>query len=144
MELRVRVSHKISILSFDAPKIWILFTFKITLCMSRQIIFYGNHFMDFYSRQDKKVQEKIQYVFQMIQSVEKVPEKFLKHLTGTDGLYEIRIEVRSDIFRVFCCFDKGKLVVLFNGFQKKTQKTPSGELDKAVKLMKAYFNTKDI
>ncbi len=109
--------------------------------MSRQIIFYEDHFMEFYRSQDKKVQEKIQYVFQLVQSVEKVPEKFLKHLTGTDGLYEIRVEYRSDIFRVFCCFDKGRLVVLLNGFQKKTQKTPAGELDKAIKLMKAYFDT---
>jgi len=98
--------------------------------------------MDFYTRQDKKVQEKIQYVFQLIQSVEKVPEKFLKHLTGTDGLYEIRIEYRSDIFRIFCCFDKGKIVVLFNGFQKKTQKTPAREIEMAIKLMRAYFDTK--
>ncbi|MGX5687915.1 type II toxin-antitoxin system RelE/ParE family toxin [Arcticibacter tournemirensis] len=98
--------------------------------------------MDFYTRQDKKVQEKIQYVFQLIQSVGKVPEKFLKHLTGTDGLYEIRIEYRSDIFRIFCCFDKGKIVVLFNGFQKKTQKTPAGEIEMAIKLMRAYFDTK--
>ncbi len=110
--------------------------------MGRQIIFYEDHFMDFYTRQDKKVQEKIQYVFQLIQSVEKVPEKFLKHLTGTDGLYEIRIEYRSDIFRIFCCFDKGKIVVLFNGFQKKTQKTPAREIEMAIKLMRAYFDTK--
>lgn len=86
--------------------------------------------------------QKIQYVFQLIQSVEKVPEKFLKHLTGTDGLYEIRIEYRSDIFRIFCCFDKGKIVVLFNGFQKKTQKTPAREIEMAIKLMRAYFDTK--
>ena len=74
--------------------------------------------------------------------VDRVPEKFLKHLTGTDGLYEIRVEYQSTIYRIFCCFDEGKLVVLFNGFQKKTQKTPKGELEKAISLMKEYFELK--
>ena len=75
--------------------------------------------------------------------MDRVPEKFLKHLTGTDGLYEIRIEHKSNIYRLFCCFDEGKLVVLFNGFQKKTQKTPKGELDKALRLMQDYFEQKN-
>ena len=67
---------------------------------------------------------------------------YLKHLTGTNGLYEIRVEYQSNIYRIFCCFDEGKLVVLFNGFQKKTQKTPQNEIDKAVLLMKDYFQNK--
>tara|TARA_R110000868_G_scaffold28686_8_gene107332 strand:- start:12904 stop:13149 length:246 start_codon:yes stop_codon:yes gene_type:complete len=75
--------------------------------------------------------------------VERVPEKILKHLAGTNGLYEIRIEYQSNICRIFCCFDDGKLVVLFNGFQKKTQKTPKKELEKAKNLMKSYFEQKD-
>ena len=61
---------------------------------------------------------------------------------GTDGLYEIRIEHKSNIYRLFCCFDEGKLVVLFNGFQKKTQKTPKNEIEKALSLMEMYFNDK--
>jgi phage-related protein len=67
--------------------------------------------------QDQKVKDKIQYVFELIRQVDQVPEKFLKHLTGTNGLYEIRIDYQSNIFRIFCCFDQGKLIVLFNGFQ---------------------------
>lgn len=63
-------------------------------------------------------------------------------MTGTNGLYEIRIDYQSNIFRIFCCFDQGKLVVLFNGFQKKTQKTLRKEVDKAEKLMQDYFNNK--
>ncbi len=110
--------------------------------MSRTIIFYENHFIEFYQKQDKKVKGKIQYVFELIKQVERVPEKFLKHITGTSGLYEIRIEYQSNIYRIFCCFDDGQLVVLFNGFQKKTQKTPQKEIDKAVLLMKNYFETK--
>lgn len=77
---------------------------------------------------------------ELIKQVEKVPEKFLKQIAATNGLYEIRIEYQSNIYRIFCCFDKGKLVVLFNGFQKKTQKTPSKEIIKAQNLMKEYFN----
>jgi len=74
-----------------------------------------------------------------MKQVDRVPEKFLKHLSGTEGLYEIRVEYQSNIYRIFCCFDEGKLVILFNGFQKKTQKTPKNELDKAIELKKEYF-----
>jgi hypothetical protein len=65
-----------------------------------------------------KVQEKIEYVFKIIRNVQNIPGKFFTHLTGTDGLYEIRIEFESNIYRIFCCFDEGNLVILFNGFQK--------------------------
>ena len=112
--------------------------------MSREIIFYESHFIEFYQKQDEKVKEKIKYVLELIKQVEKVPEKFLKHLTGTEGLYEIRIEYQSNIYRLFCCFDKGNLVVLFNGFQKKTQKTPNNELEKAEKLKNEYFENKKL
>ncbi len=108
----------------------------------RTIVFHENHFIEFYMVQDQKVKAKIQYVFELIRQVDRVPEKFLKHLTGTNGLYEIRIEHQSDCYRIFCCFDQGKLVVLFNGFQKKTQKTPKGELERATKLMSEYFEKK--
>ena len=110
--------------------------------MTKKIIFYENHFIDFYQNQNQKVKSKIQYVFELIKQVDRVPEKFLKHLSGTDGLYEIRIEYQSNIYRIFCCFDEGRIVVLFNGFHKKTQKTPKSELEKAEKLMKKYFNDK--
>jgi len=108
----------------------------------RQIIFYKHYFADFYLEQSKKVQEKIEFVFKVIRNVQSVPKKFLDFITGTDGLYEIRIEFESNIYRIFCCFDKGNLVVLFNGFQKKTQKTPKKEIDFALKLKEDYFNSK--
>jgi len=111
--------------------------------MIRKIIFHEHHFISFYQNQDQKVKTKILYVLELIKQVDRVPEKFLKHLTGTDGLYEIRIEHKSNIYRLFCCFDEGKLVVLFNGFQKKTQKTPKGELEKALRLMQNYFEQKN-
>jgi phage-related protein len=66
----------------------------------------------------------------------------LDHITGSDGIFEIRIEVGSNIFRIFCCFDKGNLVILFNAFQKKTQKTPKKEIELAEKLKKEYFEQK--
>lgn len=108
----------------------------------RQIVFYGQYFLDFYLVQPKKVQEKIEFVFKIIKSVYSVPKKFLTHLTGTNGLYEIRIEYHGNVYRVFCCFDKGNLIVLFNGFQKKTQKTPKKEIEMALKLRAKYFNSK--
>lgn len=110
--------------------------------MVREIIFFDNYFIEFYQVQSDKVKGKIQYVLELIKQVDRVPEKFLKQLKGTAGLYEIRVEYQSNIYRIFCCFDEGKLVVLFNGFQKKSQKTPKGELEKAVKIMNAYFNQK--
>jgi phage-related protein len=108
----------------------------------RQIIFHGNYFTDFYFEQPEKVQEKIEFVFQVIRTVQNVPKKFLDHMTGTDGLYEIRIEFESNIYRIFCCFDKGKLVVLFNRFHKKTQTAPKKEIDLALRLKDEYFNSK--
>ena len=108
----------------------------------RHIIFYKHYFLDFYLDQPEKVQEKIEHVFTVIRNVQNVPKKFLDHITGTDGLFEIRIEFESNIYRIFCCFDKGNLVVLFNGFHKKTQKTPKNEIDLALKLKEEYFNSK--
>ena len=91
---------------------------------------------------DKKVKDKIVWTFDLIELIEKVPETYLKHLESTDGLYEIRIQLASDIFRIFCFFDEGKLVVLTNGFQKKTQKTPKQEIAKALKIMEEYHENK--
>jgi phage-related protein len=110
----------------------------------RQIIFYEHYFIDFYLDQTEKVQEKIEYVFNILRTVQNVPKKFLDHMKGTDGLYEIRIEFESNNYRIFCCFDKGNLVVLFNGFQKKSQKTPKKEIDLALKIKDEYFNSKKI
>lgn len=86
----------------------------LTLSMGRKI--------DFYKSIDLAVKEKIQYVFSLIQLLDRVPVKFLKHLTATDGLYEIRVKSKGNIYRIFCCLDEGNIIVLFNCFQKKTQK----------------------
>ena len=110
--------------------------------MNRQLLFYKKYFLDFYKIQDDKVKNKIKNILELIKQVDRVPEKFLKHLSGTDGIYEIRVEYQSNIYRIFCCFDKGNIVVLFNAFQKKTQKTPNSELEKAIQLKKEYFQQK--
>lgn len=109
----------------------------------RKIIFHGSHFADFYLGQTTKVQEKIEYVLRIIRQVERVSKKFLSPIAGTDGLYEVRVEYSSNIHRIFCCFDNGNLVVLFNGFQKKTQKTPLKEIEKALRLKREYFELKN-
>jgi len=106
--------------------------------------FHGNYFIDFYKELDIKVKQKFQYVFELIKQIYIVPEKFLSPMTGYDGLYEIRIEYQSNIYRVFCCFDKGKLIVLLNGFQKKTQKTPRNEIEKAMRIKNEYFELKKL
>jgi phage-related protein len=95
-----------------------------------------------YQSKKQKVKEKIIWTLLLIEEIQQVPETYLKHLDGTDGLYEIRIQLGSDIFRIFCFFDEGKLVILANGFQKKTQKTPKQEIIKALKIKKNYYEKK--
>jgi len=108
----------------------------------RTLFLYKDYFNDFYKKQKQKVKDKIIWTFRLIESQRQVPEDYLKHIEGTDGLYEIRVHLGSDIFRIFCFFDKGKLVVLANGFQKKTQKTPKSEIIKALKIKQEYEKEK--
>lgn len=108
----------------------------------RTLIFYQHYFHEFFDQQIEKVKEKIDYVLFVVTHIDKIPEKFLKHIEWQKGLYEIRIESGNNIFRIFCCFDKGDVVVLFNGFQKKTQKIPKAMIDFAIKLMDEYFENK--
>ena len=109
----------------------------------RDIKFYKHYFNEFYVAQTDKVRKKIAQTLVWLQTLDRLPVTILKSIEGKKGLFEIRVEFGGDIFRVFCCFDEGSLVILFNGFQKKTQKTPSGEIDKAERLMKEYFESKD-
>jgi len=108
----------------------------------RQVIAYKKYFLDFYESQTDAVQAKIEWTLQLIRVTPHVPKKYFDHMSGTKGLYEIRVEVGSNIFRIFSFFDKGNLVVLGNGFQKKTQKTPKQEIEKALKIMEDYKNEK--
>ncbi len=108
----------------------------------REVIAYENHFEEFLLGQPQKVQDKIFKIIEAIETLERVPANYLKSMEGTNGLYEARIQLGSNIWRVFCFFDNGKLVILLNGFQKKTQKTPKNEMDKALKLMTKYYTEK--
>ncbi len=109
----------------------------------REVIAYKNYFEDFLLKQPRKVQDKIFKVVEIIETYERIPSTYLKAITGTKGLYEARIKLASNIWRVFCFFDEGKLVILLNGFTKKSQKTPGREINKALNLMKLYYQEKD-
>ena len=108
----------------------------------RQIQPYKDYFIKFKKELSKSTLAKIYYVFTLIMTFEVISAKYLKAIKGGDGLYEIRIEDGGNIYRIFCCFDEDNIVVLFNAFQKKTDKTPSNEIDKAKRIMKEYFELK--
>lgn len=109
----------------------------------RQLIYFKSYFKEFFDLQSDKVKDKIDYVLYLVTIAERIPKKFFKYMEGTDGLFEIRIEFESNIYRVFCCFDEGKIVVLFNGFQKKSKKTPKKEMEKALRIKSEYFEQKN-
>jgi phage-related protein len=108
----------------------------------RKITLYKNYFTDFFDKQRQKVKDKILWSFRIIETQHHIPTDYFQHMEGTDGLYEIRVKQGSDIFRIFCFFDEGQLVVLANGFQKKSQKTPKMEIEKALKIKHEYENEK--
>src|SRR5690606_29893338 len=108
----------------------------------REIIFYKDYFDDFFETLTEKVKDKIDEVLFMMTILDRVPTKFFKSIEGVKGLFEIRVMYEGNIYRIFCCLDKWNLVVLYNRFQKKTQKTPMKELNKAVKIMEEYFSEK--
>jgi phage-related protein len=109
----------------------------------RHIFYYKHYYLEFFNEQTEEVQKKFNWTLQLISELERVPTKYFKHIEGSDGLYEIRVEVRSNIFRVFCFFDKGQLVVLVNGFQKKSEKSPMNEIRLANNLKKQYYEEKE-
>lgn len=108
----------------------------------RIITFYNDYFQKFYERQSLKVKKKILWTLRIIEHEKVIPSEYFKHLEGTNGLYEIRVQHGSNIFRIFCFFDDGRLIVLINGFQKKTQKTPLNEIRIALKLKENYEKEK--
>ena len=108
----------------------------------REIYYFKNYYLDFFSSLEENVKLKFNWTLQLISTVERVPVKFLKYLKGTSGLYEVRVEVASNIYRTFCIFDEGQLVVLLNGFVKKTEKTPQKEIELAEKIKKEYYYEK--
>lgn len=106
----------------------------------RRIRTYGGYFQAFMEMLDDKVRRKIDYALLLLKTQERLSAKFVKAIT--DGLFELRIEYESNIYRVFFIFDDAQIVVLFNGFQKKMQKTPKQEIEKALKIKEAYYEDK--
>lgn len=109
---------------------------------AREVITYKNYFDDFFAKQPQKVRDKIIKVLDIIEQIDRIPATYLKYIEGTSGLFEVRVQLASNIFRIFCFFDGNKLVVLLTGFQKKTQKTPKEEIQRAEKLMFNYYEEK--
>ena len=107
----------------------------------RKVIVFGDEFWKFYNKQSLKIQERINWTIKLVQTIDRIPIKYFKHIVDT-SLYEMRIIAGSNIYRIFCFFDKGKLVVVLNGFQKKSQKTPKNEIKLALKLQKQYYDEK--
>ena len=108
----------------------------------RMIVPFKDYFKDFKRTLSKDVLMKIYQVFIYIMSEDIIPVKFLKKIEGVKDLYEIRIEHNGNIYHIFCCFDEGNLVILFNAFQKKTQKTPTSEIERAIRIKDEYFAAK--
>lgn len=108
--------------------------------MKRRIITFGKHFNEFITHLTSKEREKIDYGLVLLKTQDRLPQKFVKHIT--EGLYELRTEYNGNIYRVFFIFDEDKIVVLFNGFQKKTQKTPNKEIEKAIRIKNEYYEYK--
>lgn len=106
----------------------------------RKILVYKDYFLTFYRALETGAQKKIDYVLDVLKMQDRVSEKFVKYIK--DGLYEIRASHNGNIYRAFFIFDEGNIVMLFNGFQKKSQKTPSKEIAKALELKKEYYAEK--
>ena len=109
----------------------------------REILYYRNYYLEFFNRLKPEVQKKFNWTLQLISTAQRVPKKYFDHITNSSGIYEIRVEVGTDIYRVFSFFDQGNLIILMNGFQKKTQKTPRKEITFAETIKRQYFDEKE-
>ena len=110
----------------------------------RTIKLFKNYYKDFYVEQTQTVRDKINFVLKVVETQRIIPKKFFRIIEGSDGIYEVRVEIESNIYRIFCCMDGGAVVVLFHGFQKKTQKTPMKEIKRAEAIKKEYFKNKEM
>ncbi len=108
----------------------------------RNLLFFKDYFENFYENQTDKVKKKTIWTLKVIEEIDRVPEIYLKHLKNTTGLYEIRVQVGSNIFRIFCFFDLDNVVVVGHGFQKKSQKTPKQQIERAEQIKKEYYESK--
>lgn len=108
----------------------------------RTVVLYENHLEEFLDTLPEKICNKVLQTVAALEYLEMIPSNYLKHITGTKGLYELRVDLGTDAVRIFCFFDMGRIVVLLNGFRKKTQKTPRKEIERALKLMNEYYENR--
>ncbi len=108
----------------------------------RDIVYLRNYFLDFYEAQIPAVQKKIDWTLDVIREFRIVPEQYLDSMEGYPGMFNVRVAFGGRIFRAFCLFDEGNLVVLLHGFEKKTQTTPRRELDRALRIQREYYDAK--
>ena len=113
-----------------------------SMSKKRELYFFKNYFEDFYKAQTDKVKKKILWTLKVIEEIDRIPDVYLKHLKNTSGLYEIRVQVGNNIFRIFSFFDFENIVVIGHGFQKKTQKIPKQEIEKAEQIKREYYESK--
>ena len=118
------------------------FLYLCTMNKKRELYFFKNYFEDFYEEQTDKVKKKIIWTLKVFEEMDRIPDTYLKHLKNTTGLYEIRVQVGNNIFRIFCFFDLDNIVVIGHGFQKKTQKTPKQQIERAEQIKKEYYESK--
>ena len=104
----------------------------------RNIVFYRNYFEDFFLEQSKRVKAKIIWTIQLIEEIERIPAYYLKSIIGSSGLYELRVHYGSNAYRIFCFFKRKYQLILINGFQKKTNKIPHREIERARKIKEEY------
>ncbi|MGD8780705.1 MAG: type II toxin-antitoxin system RelE/ParE family toxin [Ignavibacteria bacterium] len=109
----------------------------------RELYFFKDYFEKFYDRQTKKVQRKILWTLKIIEEIDRVPEVYLKHIENTSELYEIRVQVSNNIYRIFCFFDMDNIVVIGHGFRKKSRKTPKQEIERAEQIKREYYESKE-
>ncbi|MAC95373.1 MAG: addiction module toxin RelE [Flavobacteriales bacterium] len=109
----------------------------------RELYFFKTYFEEFYDNQTDKVKNKILWTLRVIRELDQIPEVYLKYIKNSSGLYEIRVQVGNNIFRVFCFFDVDNIVVIGHGFQKKSQKTPKQQIEKAEQIKREYYESKE-
>jgi phage-related protein len=108
--------------------------------MKREVIAFGNYYNEFIKTLNDKEVFKLKYILSLLETTDRMPVKFIRYIR--DGLYELRMEYDSNAYRIFFIFDRDYIVVLFNGFLKKTQKTPENEVNKALKIKEDYYGYK--
>ena len=102
----------------------------------RTIQLFRNYYKEFYVAQADDVRHKINQVLKMIETQHIVPIKFFKYIEGSDGIYEVRVEVGNNIYRVFSCFDKGAVVVLYFMVFRRKRKRYHQEKSEGLKQLK--------